>query len=120
MDKARNALDSITWYNGLAPVVFSWIWLKKKNGYCVSCPNRYGAPDDWAESYISQLQVFWMYAVETFGECGTSPRFGWITDVTGFRKWILDITETWRGSEEYDGPEKYRHSWAEEVRDDEP
>lgn len=120
MDKARNALDSITWYNGLAPVVFSWIWLKKKNGYCVSCPNRYGAPDDWAESYISQLQVFWMYAVETFGECGTSPRFGWITDVAGFRKWILDITETWRGSEEYDGPEKYRHSWAEEARDDEP
>lgn len=113
MDKVRYALDSITWYNGLAPVIFSWIRLEKGE-YSIGCPNKYGAPDGWSESGISQLQVFWMCAVEMFGECGTSPRFGWITDVAGFRKWILDITKTWRGSEEYDGPKEYRHSWAEE------
>ena len=117
MDKVRRALDSITWYNGLAPVIFSWIRLEKENGYSIRCPNNYGASDDWSKSAISQLQVFWMCAVEMFGECGTSPRFGWITDVAGFRKWILDITENWRGSEEYDGSEEYRHSWAKEVDD---
>jgi len=114
MDEVMCALDSITWYNGLAPVVFSWLWLEKGNGYSISCPNNYGAPKDCSESDISQLQVFWMCAVEMFGDCGTSPRYGWITDVTGFRKWILSITEIWRGSEEYDGPEEYRHSWEEE------
>jgi len=113
MSEERHALDSITWYNGLAPVVFSWIELKD-NGYSIGCPKNYGAPGDWSESDISQLQVFWMFAVEMFGECGTSPRFGWITDVAGFRKWILDITQIWRSSEEYEGPKEYHYSWAEE------
>lgn len=113
MSEERDALDSITWYNGLAPVVFSWIELKD-NGYSIGCPNNYGAPGDWSEKAINQLQVFWMLAVDMFGEYGTSPRFGWITDVAGFRKWILDITKIWRSSEEYEGPEEYRYSWAEE------
>lgn len=113
MSKEIQALDSITWYNGLAPVVFSWIELKD-NGYSVRCPNDYGAPEGCSESDVGQLQIFWMYAVVMFGEYGTSPRFGWITDVAGFRKWIMDITKTWRSSEEYEGPEEYRCSWGEE------
>lgn len=114
MDEARNALDSITWYNGLAPIVFSWINLKNDNGYSIGCPNDYGAPGNWSMANVSQLQIFWMYAVEMFGDYGTSPRFGWITDEAGFKKWILDITKSWRGSEEYNGPEEYRYSWTEE------
>ncbi len=110
MSEERRALDSITWYNGLAPVVFSWIELKN-NGYAISCPNNYGAPEDCSESDVAQLQLLWMCAVEMFGDCGTSPRFGWITDLAGFRKWILDITKIWRSSEEYKGPEEYRCSW---------
>lgn len=114
MSEERQALDSITWYNGLAPVVFSWIELKD-DGYSIGCPNNYGAPEGWSESDVGQLQLFWMCAVEMFGDYGTSPRFGWITDVAGFRKWILDITKIWRSSEDYKGPEKYRCSWAEEA-----
>ena len=110
MDKARHALDSVTWYNGLASVVFSWLELQS-NGYSIGCPHNYGAPEGWPKEDIAQLQVIWMIAVELFGSCGTSPRFGWIEDIDGFRKWILDITEIWRSSEEYDGPEEYRYSW---------
>ena len=48
-----------------------------------------------------------MIAVEMFGSCGTSPRYGWIEDIDGFRQFCLDITETWRGSEEYTGPKEF-------------
>jgi hypothetical protein len=41
-----------------------------------------------------------MIAVELFGDCGTSPRYGWIVDVDGFKKWVLDITKTYRDYEE--------------------
>ena len=104
-----DALDSVTWYNGLAPIVFSWrdtIVLNPKTDSSYNAPKNYGSDEiDWG---YHQLQVLWMIAVWLFGDYGTSPRFGWIDDVDGFRKWCLDITRTWRGSEEYDGPEEYR------------
>lgn len=102
------ALDGVTWYNGLADVVLSWADLQPKNGTLLSPPKEYGA-DPWSpEEDKSQLQVIWMIAVELFGDCGTSPRFGWIEDLDGFRKWVLEITKLWRSSDEYTGPEKYR------------
>lgn len=109
-----DAIDSATWYNGLAPTVFSWLKLEKHKAWrLIPCPARYGlGPDDppWAEN---QLQIIWMMAVVMFGGYGTSPRFGWIEDNEGFHKFILAITETWRASEEYDGPEEYRHHYVE-------
>ncbi len=99
------ALDSVTWYNGLAETVFGWRSFMP-DGHSISCPNNYGLkePCDWAQQ---QLQVIWMIAVEMFGSCGTSPRYGWIEDVDGFRQFCLDITALWRGSEEYTGPKEF-------------
>ena len=112
-ERLLDALDSVTWYNGLAPYVFNWMFVKptKSTGY-IFTPNGYLSDGGEEEC---QLQVLWMIAVELFGDCGTSPRSGWIEDVDGFREWCLRITRTWRSSEEYDGPKKYRHSWAEEC-----
>lgn len=100
------ALDNVTWYNGLARSVLRWLDLTPDYGSKFLTPqSRYGADDlaDWL-----QLQVIWMIAVSLFGDWGTSPRFGWIEDVDGFREWVLKITETWRSSDRYDGPEEYR------------
>lgn len=98
------ALDIVTWYNGLAEYVLKWRDLKPgRHGY-ITCPEIVGT----GKSAGEQLEVLWMIAVELFGNYGTSPRSGWIEDVNGFREWCLDITEIWRGSEEYDGPEEYR------------
>lgn len=99
------ALDSVTWYNGLAAIVFSWRDLKPDPS-SIACPHNYGMDEvcDWA---FNQLQVIWMIAVEMFGSCGTSPRYGWIEDVEGFRRFCLGITETWRSSEEYTGPKEF-------------
>ena len=98
------ALDSVTWYNGLAETVFEWRLLEPDR-HVIKCPTRYGLkePCEWAEQ---QLQVIWMIAVEMFGSCGTSPRYGWIEDIDKFRQFCLDITALWRGSEEYTVPKE--------------
>lgn len=96
IDLLLNGLDSVTWYNGLAEVVYSWLSLEPSHG-SIACPKHYGLEEkcDWAEQ---QLQVIWMIAVEAFGDCGTSPRYGWIEDVEGFHKFCLAITKTWKGA----------------------
>jgi hypothetical protein len=98
-----DALDSVTWYNDLAECVFKWIFIKPdKTGHI---HQSYKCETSEEEH---QLQVLWMIAVCLFGKYGTSPRTGWIEDIDGFRNWCLAITETWRSSGYYDGPECYR------------
>lgn len=102
----NEALNNVTWYNGLAHSVLKWLDLTPSyDSTVITPPSRYMA-DDIMDKY--QLQVIWMIAVSLFGDWGTSPRFGWIEDVDGFRQWVLDITELWRSSDRYDGPEEYR------------
>ena len=108
-----DALDSVTWYNGLAEAVFSWYFLDENDWHNISAPDNYGLDSKpmTADDYgYHQLQVLWMIAVEMFGDCGTSPRFGWIEKdkIAEFREWVLRITELWRSSDDYNGPEEYR------------
>lgn len=98
IEKLINALDSITWYNGLAGIIVKW----KDEHYFDT--NAYGLSWNWItfENYDletrKQLQVIWMICVELFGEYGTSPRSGWIEpeNKDDFYKFIDDITETYR------------------------
>ena len=108
MDKTSytEALDSITWYNCLAETVLKWLDLKPERGLKYLLPPKDYGTGDSVDYY--QLQILWMIAVNLFGDWGTSPRFGWIEDIEGFHKWILDITEVWRSSSDYNGPEEYR------------
>jgi hypothetical protein len=100
-EKWIGALDSVTWYNGLAETVLTWLNLEPvvPDSYITPMLN-YGLADDEDTDAYYQLQVLWMIAVELFGDCGTSPRYGWITDIDGFNKWVLDITKTYRESKE--------------------
>lgn len=98
-DKYINALDAITWYNGLDSVVSDWLDLQPgKPGRVILAPVNYGMqyPD---ELVMAQLQVIWMIAVTLFGDYGTSPRYGWIENIDGFREWIKKITATHREDE---------------------
>ena len=109
-----HALDSVTWYNGLAATVLKWKDLKSDNDYSIACPDNYCLDPPKmvngiytyppSEYYMdkAQLQVLWMMAVEMFGDCGTSPRFGWIElkNIDAFHKWIDDITQVYRDSDE--------------------
>lgn len=94
-----DSLRSVLYYNGLTEIVRGWKELAPNEYGNISVPKNYGAKrrheglltlEDAQDD--AQLQVFWMLAVEQFGECGTSPRFGWITDVDGFREWVDRIT----------------------------
>lgn len=86
------AIESALWYAGLWPIVQKWKYRPVDQGQ-ITAPPAYGCPNPEAnpQTYY-QLQLIWMIAVELFGDCGTSPRSGWITDIVGFRRWITDLT----------------------------
>lgn len=92
------ALDSVTWYNGLAEEIVLW----KEPGYF----DEFNDHLSWNwEKFMSfsledryQLEVIWMICVDLFGDYGTSPRSGWIEQKEAFYKFVDDITQTYRGS----------------------
>ena len=93
MDLSR-IIKSVIWYNGLIDGVSNWIKQPVTNGHII-CPKFYGLQE--AEYDIrdeAQLQLLWMIAVLRFGDYGTSPRYGWITDIEGFKFWCEDIIKT--------------------------
>jgi hypothetical protein len=91
-----DALDLVTWYNDLAETVSKWGNLEPE-GSIIAVPDDYGINPHWCTAEDRpQLQVLWMIAVSLFGNYGTSPRYGWIEDIDGFRQWVRDITKTWR------------------------
>lgn len=94
-------IKSIIWYNGLVDGVLNWIKQPVTNGH-ILCPKFYGA-DEYDIEAQAQLQIFWMMGVLSFGDYGTSPRYGWITDIEGFKFWCEDIIKTikhWNGEKE--------------------
>lgn len=74
----------------------------KEEGYLKE--DEYSISWDWSKwdkldkDLQKQLQVFWMICSEMFGDCGTSPRTGWIytENKKEFHEFIDDITATHR------------------------
>ena len=104
-----DALDSVTWYNGLAEYILKWKktpLLKTHDDY----PNWLSPKAEffysWPEGGKEQLQVIWMICVILFGDYGTSPRSGWIEKKDEFYQFLDDITRTWRESDEYEEAEE--------------
>lgn len=94
-----DALDGVTWYNGLAEEVFGWTFLPtegQEDRKIITFPRSVNPmnPDG------QQLEVIWMIAVILFGDYGMSPRTGWIEDIEGFREFCQDITMTWKDKKE--------------------
>ena len=93
-------IKSVIWYNGLVDGILNWVKQPVENG-CIMCPKFYGLYyDKYDIEWQAQLQLLWMMAVLKFGDYGTSPRYGWITDVEGFKFWCEDIIKTiekWNG-----------------------
>ena len=75
MNSIIDALDSVTFYNGLAEEVERWKDLEPNDFNSISAPDNVVIPKS-EEDY--QLQAIWMILVELFGDCGTSPRSGWL------------------------------------------
>lgn len=87
-----DALDGVTWYNGLAEILQEWKALEPGENGTLRFPYDVRCDD--------QLELIWMICVGMFGDYGTSPRFGWIENVEGFRNFIDDITKTEREHKE--------------------
>ena len=97
------ALNSVTWYNGLAEIIVHWKdedYFEKHGDYSMSWNwETFESYDEWVQN---QLQVIWIICVELFGDYGTSPRTGWIEleNKDDFYQFIDDITEIYRDARE--------------------
>lgn len=91
-EKLLDALDTVTWYNGLAELVLEW----KNLPVVTTAAGGKQIQHQYRSLDGEQLEVIWMIAVSLFGDYGTSPRSGWITDVEGFYKFIDRITSLHR------------------------
>ena len=117
-----HALHSWFWYNGLLDQVDDeWVDFEK-DGSCFTRPkydencliirliNALRDDDDTHLSLHSleenygidmsspneELNVLWMLLVEMFGDCGTSPRSGWIekrSECADFLETVVEISE---------------------------
>lgn len=91
-----DALDSVTWYNGLAEEIVHW----KDPGYFDERTNSLGWNwdlfNDFPLEMREQIQIIWIICVELFGDYGTSPRSGWIENIEAFYKFVDEITKTYR------------------------
>lgn len=78
------ALRTALRYNGLNERVKEWAELGPNKYRVITFINQY----DWKnmDEGEGQLQLVWMMCVLLFGDYGTSPRFGWIEDVKGFKE----------------------------------
>ena len=100
-DKLIDAIDTVTWYNGLAEIIVHWKdenYFNKYENYSMSW--NWDTFNHYGEETRSQLEVIWIICVSLFGDYGTSPRSGWILmkNKEEFYKFIDDITETYRDS----------------------
>lgn len=95
----------VVWYNGYIDTIKEWIQygdkvLKEKGDY-VPCPLS-GAGYAESTSYAyGQQQMLWMCLVQMYGDYGTSPRFGWITDWDECKRFLEAIVKK---HEEYEHP----------------
>lgn len=101
IDDILYSLDSAGSYNGLSRYIQEWKNIPE-NPYGSYWP-IYREQTDNIETQ-AQLQIFWMIAVEMFGNCGTSPRSGWIEkeNLEAFHEFIDRITESQREEDEID------------------
>lgn len=93
MTDFEEAIESVVWYNDLASVVAAWAKLPEDNSSkSIPMPDNYLADGGYESQDYWQLQILWMMCVELFGDCGTSPRSGWITKIDEFREFCRTVT----------------------------
>ncbi len=98
-----DALDSVTWYNTyLAMELVNWKnadYLGGIKDRMIMFPDK--VSEIWEDGGIyEQMQLFWMICVLLFGDYGTSPRFGRLTDIEGFYSFIDRITRSYQTHDE--------------------
>ena len=98
------AMDSVTWYNGLAEKILEWkkpgVVDVSKDGTHLFGPKLQKWFGLLERGDQAQIQVFWMIGILLYGNYGTSPRTGWIDDWDGFMRFLDAITAYYQESVE--------------------
>ena len=105
-EKLIYALNAVVWYNGIGEYILRWKDLEvteqdlevTEHSF-IKCP-LYEMRLKFSDRDYSVFEMIWMISVLLFGNYGTSPRSGWIEDISGFRNFIDKITEIYREAED--------------------
>ena len=99
-NKLIYALNCVIWYNGLGADICKWKNLEPTGSEYsfIRCP-LHEIRSQYSDRDYSNFEIIWMIAVLLFGDYGTSPRSGWITDINGFKSFIDEITKLYREAE---------------------
>lgn len=89
MNDIKLALETAIYYNGYEKVVREWSNLKPTTGENL----LFRPPLDYNDYEVAQLELIWMILVVMFGDWGTSPRYGWIDNISEFINFLRQITE---------------------------
>lgn len=98
-EKLIYALNAVVWYNGIGEYILRWKDLEVTEYNFICCP-LYEMRPKFSDRDYSEFEMIWMISVLLFGNYGTSPRSGWIEDISGFRNFIDKITEIYREVED--------------------
>lgn len=93
LEKIRDALDSVVWYNGYWDTVKEWIDDLEKLSDIETFYRPKPITDEGAE-------VLWMICVLLYGNYGTSPRSGWVEKTKECREFLIWLTKDTREYEE--------------------
>ena len=86
------ALNTVIGYEGLYIILKDWVTNSK--GLSQYTFHMAFGDDVWdEEEAYHQAHFLWMIAVMLYGNYGTSPRYGWIDNVSEFQKWCEKIGE---------------------------
>lgn len=91
-NRLEDALRAVAWYNGLDTDLRKILDIQPDADGYIAINDYLSVLGIGIDEWGGQLQMFWMILAYLFGDYGTSPRFGWITDIDGAKDFIRRIT----------------------------
>lgn len=88
-DRLLCALRDAAFYNGIDDIFKEWLELEPNENKIIT--ETYYSDPNLSEHEKGEIQIFWMICVLMYGNYGTSPRYGWIEDVEGFRDFLKNL-----------------------------
>lgn len=102
--KVLYLFSTVAWYNGMEDIIKEMYELEpdsETNYIIYHYYDKYFKNEETQdlEAYY-QIQVLWMMLINMFGDYGTSPRFGWIEDIKGYKHFLKLLLEDLKRDED--------------------
>lgn len=92
MNKLKEVFSDIVMYEGYEYIIVKWIDMLEEGISKKDTVNLWDAIDECEdEQDVGSLNVLQMILVLLFGDYGTSPRYGWVTDTEKCKDFLFSL-----------------------------